>query len=515
MNGIEERISSVSRLIYSYCASRTGNQFDAEDMAQDILLALSRSLPDLRDEKAFYGFMWAVAGNVSRQWYRKKYRHECECALDESAVRHEAYAPDDSGDIALLRRELALMSARLRRATVMYYIENRSCSDIAAAMGITESNVKYLLFRSRRIIREGMNMERVNGELSYNPGRIALRFWSWGLRDTDYDLRTRPISQNILLACYNDRLTAEEISLEMGVGLPYMENELQRLTELELLARDGRRYTANIPIISCELHAELLRAANAAHRSIVESITADIPRLMPAVRALGFQNADMPEACLRWQLATKILHRGIIDMHMDRKAMLTPYARFGGESCVWAVEEGAERSSIGIANLQLDAGRIRFCDTPHLGGYLHHSFLRDMRAANVFIAIAAGSTAGFGDTDNVIAAELTRSGFVRVSEKGIHVNAPVFTAEQYARYEELIDSTARAVCAGARRAHTALTGVLRNHLPGHLRRLAETMSYLIMLNIAINEPLDILVDNGFLTCAPSPKIAATAHIALT
>lgn len=63
--------------------ARTDNQTDAEDLAQDILCEIIKSAPNIREENAFYGFMWSVAGNVYKQWYRKKLlKRECELTDD-------------------------------------------------------------------------------------------------------------------------------------------------------------------------------------------------------------------------------------------------------------------------------------------------------------------------------------------------------------------------------------------------------------------------------------------------
>ena len=52
--------------------ARTSNEYEAEDLAQDILLELTKSVQNIREDKAFYGFMWSVAKNVYKQWYRRK-----------------------------------------------------------------------------------------------------------------------------------------------------------------------------------------------------------------------------------------------------------------------------------------------------------------------------------------------------------------------------------------------------------------------------------------------------------
>jgi hypothetical protein len=112
--------------------------------------------------------------------------------------------------------------------------------------------VKFLLFKSRKIIQEGMNMERIRGNLSFDPGRMDLRYWGsgdnpfWKLCDESL------IAQNILLACYNDRCTAEEISLQTGVAVPYLESDLKSCASMmSWFARVGdmKRRLLSLPSI--------------------------------------------------------------------------------------------------------------------------------------------------------------------------------------------------------------------------------------------------------------------------
>ena len=62
-----EQITEVSKTIFSFCLTKTSNRQDAEDLSQDIILELFKSVNNIRDDKAFYGFMWAVAENVYKQ----------------------------------------------------------------------------------------------------------------------------------------------------------------------------------------------------------------------------------------------------------------------------------------------------------------------------------------------------------------------------------------------------------------------------------------------------------------
>ena len=149
-NELNQKIEEVSKSVLSYCLARTPNVQDAEDLAQDILVKIMTSAQNLRNDEAFYGFMWAVAGNVYKDWLRKKSRHKTAEITEIDATEDFDFGKlDNESDVYLLRRELALLSEKHRKATILYYINNKSCSQIADELSVSESMVKYLLFKSK------------------------------------------------------------------------------------------------------------------------------------------------------------------------------------------------------------------------------------------------------------------------------------------------------------------------------------------------------------------------------
>lgn len=177
MTGRRERIAEMSRTVYAWSAARTANRADAEDLSQEVLLEMLRSAPSLREEAAFYGFMWKVAGHVYRQWLQKRSRMlAVPEQLDECTGGDPFEAAEASEELRLLRRELALLGRQCREAAVRYYVRSMKVADVAREMQLSVSMVKYLLFKARNTIREGMDMERQYGEQSYHPRRLDLRY---------------------------------------------------------------------------------------------------------------------------------------------------------------------------------------------------------------------------------------------------------------------------------------------------------------------------------------------------
>ena len=74
---------------------------------------------------------------------------------------------------ALLRRELAFIKSDYRSIVVAYYIENKSTREIALSLSLPANTVKSRLLRARQILKEGIDMAREFGKLSYSPENIA------------------------------------------------------------------------------------------------------------------------------------------------------------------------------------------------------------------------------------------------------------------------------------------------------------------------------------------------------
>lgn len=84
-------------------------------------------------------------------------------------------------------------------------------------------------------------MERLYGEKSYRPNIFEIDFWGTKAGDDfEYrDFERRKIKGNILLAAYYSPVTIREISIELGVALPYLEDEIKLLVDRQYLVCSG------------------------------------------------------------------------------------------------------------------------------------------------------------------------------------------------------------------------------------------------------------------------------------
>lgn len=246
--------------LFYFCLKRTGNENEAQDLSQDIALNVIAALNKGTVPESFSAWVWRIARNRYSVWADTKRRH-AEAVTGDGFDENEP--ADDSADaldkliraeqLSVLRRELAFVRADYRDIVVAYYIKDMSVRDIAKALSLSEDAVKQRLHRARIMLKEGMNMAREFGKMSYSPENIA--YTMCGMNGNDgapWCYLERLICKNIMLAAYRNPSTAEELAIETGVALPYVEEELGSLVASTLMKKSGDKYQTNYFIVSKE-----------------------------------------------------------------------------------------------------------------------------------------------------------------------------------------------------------------------------------------------------------------------
>ena len=310
---LEENIKTI----YAYALARVSRKEEAEDLAGDIMLAIMQDGHRVEREEAFFGYVWSIAANTYKKYLRKQSRsHMSE--LEEADVETEDFSEEVLANLwqkeqtGKLRRELALLSKEYRECTVAYYFEELSCKEVAEKFHISLEMVKYYLFKTRKMLKEGIEMERVFGEKSYKPGTFELVTIFDKNYNAEYvNLFGRKLSGNILLSAYYTPMTIRELSMEMGVSTVYMEDEVVLLEKYGLLkALSGGKYQTNLAIITEEYTKEFYRTVKAECQSILHKILAAVRGKMEAIREVGFIGNHLSENRLLWGFLYLLMHHG-------------------------------------------------------------------------------------------------------------------------------------------------------------------------------------------------------------
>lgn len=508
---LHDKIVEVSKTIFSYCITKTSTREDAEELSQDIICELLKSAENIRDDKAFYAFMWGVAGNVYKQWYRKKLKNYT-CELTFEIPSDDNHYEDESKDIYLLRRELALLSEKYRKATIMYYIDGRSCSEISSALAISESMVKYLLFKSRKILKEGMNMERNLGELSYNPKTLIPMYSGHGPNQF-WDFMQSKIRQNIVSACYNDSLTVQQISLETGIPLPYLDDEIKELEDKQIIIKEGTRYKSNVIVITSECADEIERDVTKYHEQIADKIEAFITETISQYKSIGFIGSDFSENTLRWQLAV-ILFRAIREVNYNE--FYAPKTGWGEPAYLWCVEKLSEKFVFNYSGMDSRSGdTLYFFDYWKDGKGDHHDFYGNDRYIDIFCDICRGEKTNFSEYDLEAIAEMIKKGYVIKENETYRSTVPIYNIDQFNAVVDMVRTfISNELISIIQEVDRSAAKILSEHTPKHLQDQVEGIASTDKFLNAVCVPAIILMERQVLTTAWHPLEMPTTYVVL-
>jgi RNA polymerase sigma factor (sigma-70 family) len=146
--------------LYSVAYRLTGNQDDAADLVQEVLLRVRRGLASYRPG-SMEGWLSRITTNVFLDEMRRRRRRPVEALPDDPDQGLPSTAPADevlagqglSGDVqaALLR-----LPDEFRAAVVLCDVVGLSYAEIASTLGVPLGTVRSRIHRGRGLLREAL-----------------------------------------------------------------------------------------------------------------------------------------------------------------------------------------------------------------------------------------------------------------------------------------------------------------------------------------------------------------------
>jgi RNA polymerase sigma factor (sigma-70 family) len=142
-------------ILYKVCHSYCKNAGDRDDLAQEITFQLWRSFGGFDQRVRFSTWMYRIALNVAISFYRRertRTRH-----VIYGADEHMLEALDESqsqpAEIQILYQWIGELDP-LNKALALLYLDGNSHREIAAVLGISETNVATKINRMKENMRE-------------------------------------------------------------------------------------------------------------------------------------------------------------------------------------------------------------------------------------------------------------------------------------------------------------------------------------------------------------------------
>ena len=474
--------------VLRWARGKTRTTQEAEDLAQTVLMEWLRAVRAQEERGACVAepehLLWRIARFVWCKSLRPGTYYRCE-PLSEKLSAGET--PEESAErqdeqrrqTAFVRRQIMRLSRIQRETLVWYYLENRTTADIARRLRVSENTVRWHLSDSRKKIREA-DGKMTSTEFVYCPKKLHV-----AINGEAYDDRlTREVldnllHQNILLRCYAQGQTAQELCDELGVARPYIEDAVNVLLRDELLTADGGRVRTNF-IITSGAQEEARLAVYDAHK---DELSREIVRQLMAheqeIRAIGFIGCDVPMPRLLWWL----IYRCTAALPNPAEMPPRPYHADGGAYHLMGFAREPENRHY-LAwdyNGPMYNDGFRWFGLQHFGNSpvqdlfeLNQPHMGKLCARLIRLILADFDPSCMTADEQELLAELLARGFLRKADGSIKPNFCVLTREQVQRLrQEVFLPIVEAVQPAWTRVCNELRTLCKASVPKHLQALAD------------------------------------------
>ncbi len=146
----DELVMRYQTYVYNVCLQMLANPSDAEDTAQNVFVAVYKSLPRFRMQSKVSTWIYRIAVNQCISWRRGR--------REELPIEMEISDPSPDFEDAEKRREISYLLQKLaphyRAVLVLKYYRELSYEEIAEILAWSPDKVKCYLHRARNIFKK-------------------------------------------------------------------------------------------------------------------------------------------------------------------------------------------------------------------------------------------------------------------------------------------------------------------------------------------------------------------------
>jgi len=129
----------------------------SEDLTQESFLSAWGHIGQLRDGRALNGWLYRIAGNASKLYWRKHSGSKAASLNGIDVADNSEPATDKAGryeQLDQLKDAVARLSMKLRQAVVLHYMQHLTIAEAAEAAGVREGTLKSRLNRALKVLRK-------------------------------------------------------------------------------------------------------------------------------------------------------------------------------------------------------------------------------------------------------------------------------------------------------------------------------------------------------------------------
>lgn len=156
-------LDDVYRVAYSGCRNRQ----DAEDITQEVFVALLKYKGEFENDEHAKFWLIKVTANKCKSMWRTPWKNRVDLSDEELPVKSQEWTSDQEELYLALRK----LQPKYAQCVHLYYFEEMKTKDIAKMLGISETAVSTRLQRAREKLKSFLGKEQFD-EREINNGYI-------------------------------------------------------------------------------------------------------------------------------------------------------------------------------------------------------------------------------------------------------------------------------------------------------------------------------------------------------
>ena len=140
-------------VIYQYCFLHIHDRDCAEDMTQETFVRFFEAVMNRTDIAKVKSYLYRVAGNTVKNYYRKKK----ELLLEKLPDTVENNAADIEVRLDI-ERAVACLPDEIREITILFFFQGLKQKDISDLLGIKLSLVKYRVSKAKEVLSKELEV---------------------------------------------------------------------------------------------------------------------------------------------------------------------------------------------------------------------------------------------------------------------------------------------------------------------------------------------------------------------
>lgn len=163
----KQRLLPLHSRLYRTAFRLMGNAMDAEDMIQEAYLKLWERRNELEHVTNPTTYCTSLLRNLCIDAFRRKHPEEDSLPIEELSLTDNEYAAtalEQQDEAALLTNLISHLPERQRTVITLYDVEGCSYDEIEEATGFTAINIRVMLSRARKKVREQFEKIRNYGQ---------------------------------------------------------------------------------------------------------------------------------------------------------------------------------------------------------------------------------------------------------------------------------------------------------------------------------------------------------------